>query len=206
MTIAPTRRALLITSDDEPVDHVDAHLVAAGYDVRRCVEHGAPGFPCVGLVGAACPLEADGGVDVAVDVRQHPWPHPTLRESGVTCALRAGVPLVVLGRPHHPFEGLATITTDRQDVLATRCEQAISVALEPVRDAVAGAVRAVFANHGVDFPFTVDVQRRLGRMHVAITTAAPGSVRGMAANRAAVAIRRLDRTATAIEIEIIDPA
>ena len=196
----------MITSDDEPVALVDAELREAGFDVHRCVEDGAPAFPCVGLTGGACPLEAEGGIDVAVDVRQHPWPHPTLRETGVTCALRAGVPLVVLSRPLHPFADQATVTTDRSDVLAVRCEQAIELALEPVRAAIATEVRAVLANHDVNVAFAVEVHRRRGRLHVTITTAAPDDVRRMAATRAAVAIRRLDQRATGIEIEVVDPA
>ena len=206
MTTALTRRALVITSDDEPVTLVDAQLREAGYDVHRCVEDGAPAFPCIGLTGGACPLEVDGAIDVAIDVRQHPWPHPTLRETGVTCALRAGVPLVVLGRSRHPFADQATLTTDRTDVLAVRCEQAIAVALEPLKAAIATEVRAVLANHDADAPFAVDVHRRAGRLHVTITTKAPDDVRRMAATRAAVAIRRLDQRAAGIEIEVVDPA
>ena len=196
----------MITSDDEPVAQVDAQLREAGYDVHRCVEDGSPAFPCVGLTGGTCPLEVEGGIDVAIDVRQHPWPHPTLRETGVTCALRAGVPLVVLGRPLHPFTEQATLTTDRPDVLAVRCEQAIAVALEPMREAIANEVRAVLANHGANVAFAVDVQRQRGRLHVTITTPAPDDVRRMAATRAAVAIRRLDQRASGIEIEVVDPA
>lgn len=206
MTSTSTLRALVITSDDEPVPLVDAELRDAGYDVHRCVEDGRPAFPCVGLTGGACPLEVDGGIDVAIDVRQHPWPHPTLRETGVTCAVRAGVPLVVLGRPLHPFTDQATLTTDRTDVLAVRCEQAITLALEPLRVAIATEVRAVMANHEADAPFAVAVHRRNGRLHVTITTRAPDDVRRMAATRAAVAIRRLDQRAAGIEIEVVDPA
>lgn len=205
MTSAPTRRALLITSDDEPVPLVDAELRDAGYDVHRCVEDGAPAFPCVGLTSGTCPLEVDGGIDVAIDVRQHPWPHPTVRETGVTCALRAGLPLVVLGRPRHPFAERATLTTDALEVLSVRCEQAVTVALQPLRDAIATEVRAVLANHGLKAPFAVDVHRRRGRLHVTITTGAPDDVRRMAATRAAVAVRRLDQRAAGIEIEVVDP-
>src|SRR4051812_29475474 len=207
MTNALTRRALLLSSDHDSLAAIEDQLTDAGYDVRRCVEDGGGSFPCVGLSGGVCPLDAEGGLDVAVDVRQHPWPHPTLREAGATCALRAGVPLVVIGHPRHPYDGLATLTTEHDDAVAKRCEQAIDLALEPVRDAVADAVRAVFANHDAgETPFTVDVQRRLGRLHVRLVTAAPSDLRAMAATRAAVAIRKLDRSASIMEIEVVDPA
>lgn len=206
MTTAPSGRALLITSDDEPATEIQRALNDAGFDVRRCVEDGSSGFPCNGLVSGACPLDVEGGVDVAVDVRQHPWPHPTRREAGVTCALRGGVPLVVVGHPHHPFEDYAAITTDREDVVATRCAQAIELSLEPMREAAASAVRSVLANRGVEAPFTVDVRRRQARLHVTITTGAPNDARRMAVTRAATAIRRFDPDATAIEIDVVDPA
>jgi len=205
MTTARTRRALLVTSDDEPVTTIEEQLTAAGYDVRRCIE-GGTSFPCVGIAGGTCPLDLEGGLDVAIDVRQHPWPHPTLREAGVTCALRAGVPLVVFARPGHPFEELATLTAHGANNVADRCERAIDLALQPIRDAVAAEVRAVFANHDADSPFAVHVDRRRGRLHVRITTGAPSGVRAMAATRAAVAIRRLDRATSIMEIEVVDPA
>jgi hypothetical protein len=45
---------------------------------------------------ASCPIEQ--GVDVAVLVRPHISPRPTPLESGVSCTVRAGVPLVEKGR------------------------------------------------------------------------------------------------------------
>src|SRR3546814_9180958 len=56
-------------------------------------EPGEPAFPCKGLVDpSSCPLE--GHIDVALLVRPRIAPRPTAVEDGVTCALRAGVPLV----------------------------------------------------------------------------------------------------------------
>ena len=204
MTTAISGRVLLLSSDDEPLSSIEHELTAAGYDVRRCHEAGGQAFPCQGLAGGTCPLEAEGGVDVAVDVRQHPWPHPTLREVGVICALRADVPLLVIGRHAHPFEPWATATLEQADGIAARCEQAIDSALERARVAVVDAVRAVFANHGFEGSFAVDVQRRLGRLYVTIAADVPSSVRGMAATRSADALRKLDHTATALEIEFVE--
>ena len=72
-------------------------LRGGGHRIHRCYEPGERGFPCKGVRDpAACPLEA--GVDVAVLVRPRVAPRPTALETGVSCALRAGIPLVEQGR------------------------------------------------------------------------------------------------------------
>jgi len=121
---------LLLSSDDEPVDGIEAELRAAGYDVRRCVDDGATAYPCNGLRDG-CPLDSDGGIDVALDVRHHPWPAPTARETGVVCAMRSAVPVAVLSeRRDHPFRERAAATGDRFDDVVELCERAIAAGLD----------------------------------------------------------------------------
>jgi hypothetical protein len=201
----PNRRALVLTSDNEPITSIETQLVAAGYDVHRCLSAGARAFPCVGLAHGECPLDEHGGVDVAIDIREHEWGMPGPRETGVVCALRDGVPLVVVGHEHHPFSAFAVMTTDREDGFPARCEHAMQLALEPIRAAVADAVRDVFRTHDVDHPFYVHIERRSGRLRVRIETAA-GDLGGMVATRAAVAVRRFDQRASSLEIEIVAPS
>ena len=207
MTSTITGRALLLSSDDETLADVEAHLADAGFDVRRCHEPGAPAFPCANLAGGDCPLSLPGGVDVVVDVRTHPWPLPTGREIGVTCALRARVPVVVVTSSGHPFESWATATVPPGTDLAEACEDAIAAGLEEARAAVVDAVAAVFATHGLaGTPASVRLERRLGRLHATIEAAVPRPVAGMAATRAAVAIRRFDRASSALEIDVVAPS
>lgn len=205
-TPALSGRVLLLSSDDDRLAEIEADLTGAGYEVTRCVAEGAPGFPCVGLTAGACPLDAGGGVDVALDVRVHPWPHPTPRETGVSCAVRAGVPLVVIGSEGNPFAPWAVATLPSGAGIAERCDDAIEKALEAHRAAAADAVAAVLANHGCEgAAYAVDVRRRQGRLNVRITADAPADVRGVAATRAAVALRLVDSAATAMEIEVVAP-
>lgn len=81
---------------------IDAgRLEAAGHRVHRCHPDTRPGleaplpardrYLCTGVT-AWCPL--DDGVDVALLVRRRVMPRPVAREAGVSCALRAGVPVV----------------------------------------------------------------------------------------------------------------
>lgn len=200
-------RVLLISSDDESLDDAASDLVDAGFVVDRCHEPGSAVFPCTGLSGGDCPLAVHGGIDVAVDVRQHPWPNPTGRETGVTCALRASVPVVVVGRRGHPFEPWVIATVRDTDGLSVVVEDAIADALETPRAAVAEAVAAVLAVHDLaGAPFSVRLERRYDRLHATIAVDAPRSVGAMAATRAAVALRRFDRRATTLEIEVVEPS
>ena len=192
-TAAPTLtgRVLLLTSDGDAVSDVEAELRAAGYDVRRCVDDDAAPYPCNGLRDG-CPLDVDGGVDVVLDVRRDPFAPPTLREVGVVCAQRSKVPVAV-------------VDVRAEDVVGA-CERAIDAGLDDARRAMSEAVRSVLAVHGIDgSPSSVAVTKRLGDVRVTITVDAPPSVRGMAATRAAAALRRLDDRSTSVEIDVVSP-
>src|SRR3546814_11583513 len=87
---------LLIQSRPGAARAAAESLEAAGHRVHLCHEPGEPAFPCKGLVDpSSCPLE--GHIDVALLVRPRIAPRTTAVEDGVTCALRAGVPLVEQG-------------------------------------------------------------------------------------------------------------
>jgi hypothetical protein len=201
------RTVLLLASDDEQLPAVEAALDDAGYEVRRCVEPGQPTFPCAGLDGGAgCPLD-DGRVDVALDVRVHPWPHPTPREVGVRCALRRSVPLAVAGRvPGNPFGRWADAVEEGTTDVAALCERAIASSLERHRHAVIRAVSTVLAVHGDETPaVAAEIDRRGGRLHATITAAVPDALRTVAVARAGSALRGVDREAKAIEIDLRQP-
>jgi hypothetical protein len=205
MTITTTRRVLLITSDGEPHVELETELRTGGYEIRRCVEPGAGAFPCAALVpgGGGCPLD-DGLVDVALDVRDHPWPSPTATEAGVRCALRARIPVAVAGRSaRSPFDGFAAVTVEGTATPVEVCEQAIETSLERHRCAALGAVSDLLHTHGIDgAPITVSVDRRAGQLRVRIVAPVPDALRTTAVVRAGAALRALDPLARAIEIDL----
>ena len=89
-------RTLLIESSPGVGAEAAAALADAGHPVLRCHEQGQPTFPCGDLAEpGSCPLHGPGAVDVVLSVRHPDDPEPTAAEAGVTCALRAGVPVVV---------------------------------------------------------------------------------------------------------------
>ena len=110
---------LVVGTDDWAIEQSAAALTAAGHRPLRGHEAGAPAFPCNAFVaGGRCPL--DVGVDAVVTSRARPVSTPTLSETGVTCALRAKVPLVVTGiSDRGPFNQLAArIVTEQGHVAA----------------------------------------------------------------------------------------
>lgn len=118
-------------------------LEAAGHRTHRCRDDGAPAFPCRGVVDpSTCPLE--GPVDVTLVVRNTVHPSTSTLEDGVSCSLRAGVPVVEDGTSIlDPFEGwLTTRVGDRS--VASACEEAASTGFAGlVTDVVASCARLV---------------------------------------------------------------
>lgn len=90
-------------------------LVEAGHQVVRCQPIGADVVPCAGLAAphGSCPLDAPVHVVVQVHDRVEEL---TMRELGVVCAGRAGIPIVNVGRSH---SRAATISTPPDQLVVT---------------------------------------------------------------------------------------
>jgi hypothetical protein len=115
---------LVLESNVGAGEKASRELRAAGHQAFTCLEQGMESFPCRALfAGGRCPLD-DETIDVALLVRAHPWPSPTQRERGVSCALRAGVPLVVAGQTAlDPYERWAAEQVDGTDAVVEVCER-----------------------------------------------------------------------------------
>jgi hypothetical protein len=144
-------------------DTVTEQLRADGHDVVRCHDEAAgPSAPCVGLDRpGSCPLDIDGGVDVAVAVRPDGEPHPTPREAGVTCALRQGIPLVVTGGADPgPFARWGVTVPAGGDVTAA-CHEAQRRTLDELGRTIAIATcQAVGGPYRAGADIRADVARR----------------------------------------------
>ena len=138
-SLAPATRTLdvlVVGTDDWAIEQSAASLTNAGHEVHRCHSLGEAAFPCNALrPGGHCPL--DRGVDVVVTSRARPIATPAAGETGVTCALHAGVPLVVSGIWRNgPFADWAATVVSADGDLSAACASVV-----PSDDAPANVIR-----------------------------------------------------------------
>jgi hypothetical protein len=186
-------------------DAADRALHAAGHDVARCTDPGAPAFPCAGMRDLkACPIRT-GTVDVALTVRDSSGMAPTRHEEGALCALRHHVPLVVVGdAATDPFLGWESAFVGPDDDIVAACERAASSPLRAHSHLAAAAARDVVVRHGDDRPLHAVVRRDRGRLLVEITGRGSLSsrVRHLMAVRVIGALREFDPDAAGIDVNV----
>lgn len=143
-----TLDVLLIEGQTHGADVAAAELGAAGHRVHRCFQPGDRGFPCAGITDpAGCPI--DRAVDVALLVRSHVAPRPTALERGVSCAIRAGVPIVEDGPPIlDPFEPWLAARTDGN--VSEACVAAAGSSFDPLRHDIAARTALLLDAAGID--------------------------------------------------------
>ena len=166
-------RTLLIESSPGVGAEAAAALSDAGHPVVRCHEEGQPTFPCGDLTSpGSCPLHGPGAVDVVLSVRHPDDAEPTAAEAGVTCALRAGVPVVVLGdQDANPFAALTVPVADDDPVAAVVAAYRTGkeVAAAPL---LAEVVRLLEEAGAPAEGVAVDVDRQGDRFRIAVTVPA----------------------------------
>lgn len=109
-------RILLTDVNRTDSAEIESAALAAGHEVARCGP-GPGDAACVGVAeDGTCPLARHA--DVAIDVRPDYLPRDLLStgELGAVCAMRDGVPLLVVGK--NPF-GSAATTVNAEDALAS---------------------------------------------------------------------------------------
>ena len=197
----------IMVIESHPGD-AEAELLAAGHGVHRCHDADGPGFPCRGVSGEKdCPL--DHPIDVALLVRRGVAPRPTPMEEGVTCALRAQVPVVEDGTDlFDPFTELLADRVPPFGDLVAVCEGVARHATEPLEHRVHDAFTPVLARHGLR-PDEVDVQARYDgdvlRLHLAATRPVPNTLRGLLCVTAADATRSAARPRSSVEVSFAAP-
>jgi hypothetical protein len=149
---------------------IAAHrLEAAGHRVHRCYPSGDDHDLCSAMTDDTCPIEQ--GVDVALLTRGRITPRPTGTESGATCALRAGVPLVELGSDIlDPFERWVTVRVDGDIVGAV--EQGADQGFDALRAGIRARTERVLVSAGVD-PDSVEATFAFDAPRLTITLHGP---------------------------------
>ncbi len=178
-------RTLLIEPTPSGSASLARDLGAAGHDVVRCHPADGPSFPCAG-VDHACPLEDGRPIDVAIAVRDEARAQPTADEGAVSCAIRAGLPVVVLGPSGaNPFSAWSEACHDPADVDDASARAIESVAARRAAP-LAAEVERVIALEGEDVgDVSVSVVRRGDLAVVTVRTdrALPKRLAGVVATR-----------------------
>lgn len=123
-------KVLVMESDAHGADETAAALRTTEHEVVTCFEPGLGDLVCRAmLAGDCCPFDDADGVDVALVVREHPWPTSRPRERGVACALRADVPVVVAGLlALDPYERWEAASVEGVAGVVETCEAATTAA------------------------------------------------------------------------------
>jgi hypothetical protein len=179
---------LIIESQPGVAAGATAALERRGHHVHRCYSQ-LTSFPCRGVTDSgSCPVDLP--VDVALVVRPRVSPHPTPFESGVACAIRAGVPIVEDGpQMLDPFEPWVAARVRPDDDIADVCIRTAEDAWQPLCAAVHRHVRALLLAADVS-PDELDVWVQRDGMQLVVHLDAPAPVtRGL---RHALGVRVLD--------------
>jgi hypothetical protein len=175
-------------------------LQAAGHEVATCHDESS-GSPCrVFDEPSTCPLE-HGAVDVALVVHES-GSVATAPESGVGCARRARVPVVVCSRSGHPF---GPFVSEVQDDVVSAVEDAVRGRMPEHEKAARDMVLAApaFGHHDKS---AVDVEVRRDRERLKVRVVVPASVPvgydPSLADRAVRGVRSFDRMAAIIDAAV----
>lgn len=165
-----------------------AELEGAGHRTHRCRDAGAPAFPCKGVVDpTTCPLA--GPVDVTLVVRNTVRPSTSTLEDGVSCSLRAGVPVVEDGTSIlDPFDGWLTARVGDRSVVSA-CEEASRTGFAALEAEVVASCALLVRTWGGD-PGAVECRIHTVWPSLQVEVGVP--VRINQGQQEAVAVRALD--------------
>lgn len=198
-------RALLTENELGVGRSVEADLVAAGVEVHRCRPAGAAGYECEGMPsGHGCPLD-HVGTDAVVAVRSRRGGPTTELEAGVACALRAGVPVALVGggkgAGYVPWASVQT--EERADAVA-----AFELAARRGREALIAPARVmaerVLGPDAAGCPIEVSVEFAGDRLRAEVAIDAPVDARTCetVAVRVAGVLRPRARWAKAVDVGV----
>ena len=196
---------LVIESHPHVASEAIRHLEAEGHRVHRCYEEPDKGFPCRGLASPPdCPI--DTSVDVALVVRAGYAPAPSHFEEGVSCAVRAHVPIVERGPEQvDPFRPWITVRVPPDGDVSDACTQAVAESYAPIRRAVQARIGRLLHTQAID-PEAVSVRFEADRgaldVHLDLPVVVRRSVEQALAVRVLDALRGTGRTFGRVDVHV----
>jgi hypothetical protein len=145
-------RILMTASDERGGARARTVLEDAGHEVLACVGPAGEPFPCRGVAGETCPLDA--GASVAVSCPGSVPPEPSAGEVGLVCALRHQLPVLVAAPADVSWPGSrfglvplddlpAAVEAAAAAVLSKHTQAVLAEARRVAGDGAAAAVRRV---------------------------------------------------------------
>lgn len=197
---------LVIESGRGAGDGVARALGTAGHRVHRCRgEHGS-GVPCRGVLDVDdCPVER--GADVAVVAPVGGDEIAPQVEQAVSCAIRAGVPVVEIGRSPAlaPFEPWLAARVDGDDAAAATVGSAARQGFATMEQAVLAMTAPLLVDVGLPAGrATCAVERAGTGLHVSIDLPdeADEATRQAVAVRALAALRDVRRRHDSVNVDV----
>ena len=196
---------LVIESQPRIAANAVEALEAAGHRVHRCYDDADGHSPCRGLASPPdCPV--DGPVDVALVVRPGYSQASGHFEEGVSCAVRAFVPVVELGvEETAPFLPWVTKRIPQDGDVAEACAEAIAESFAPVRAEVQTRIARLLATYAIE-PGAVTVRFEPARggidVHLDLPVAVPRGVEQALAVRVLDALRGSGRTFGRVDVHV----
>ena len=196
---------LVVENRNGAADAAVRTLEAAGHRVHRCHSPGDRGFPCRGVADPeGCPI--DGHIDVAVLVRRKVTPRPTPLEDGVSCALRAGVPIVEDGPAAlDPFEPWIADRVRPDGDVVVACALAADRAFDPLREKVRSKIAPLLVAAGIDPALVgcdVDPTALALRVHLDLPVAVDTGLEQALGVRVLDAVRASGRTYGQVHVQV----
>lgn len=197
---------LVIESGRGAGDGVARALDTAGHRVHRCRGEHGPGVPCRGVLDVDdCPVER--GADVAVVARVGGDESAPQVEQAVSCAIRAGVPIVEIGRSPAlaPFEPWLAARVDGDDAAAAAVWSAARHGFATMEQAVLAMTAPLLVDAGLPADRATCAVERAGtglRVRIDLPVEADEATRQAVAVRALAALRDVRRRHDSVNVDV----
>ncbi len=189
-------RIAMLQSDPRAGARAQALLENAGHEVLHCTDPAGYPFPCRGVTGDSCPLDA--GAVVAVSASGSVPPEPQAGDVGLICAMRRHLPVLVAAPEDAVWSGSRLGLVAAGDLVAS-VERAASAVLPVHTKDVLDEARRMAGESA-----TASVTRSIGglRIDIELPEDVEDSVAQAIAVRALGAVRRIDPWAATIDVRI----
>lgn len=203
-----TKRLDVLVIGNDPGEGVARRLHAAGHRLQRCESDHGTGTPCRGVIDVDdCPLER--GADVAVVAPDGAGDEPLLGQA-VSCAVRAGVPVLETGRSPSlaAFEPWLAGRVDAEGDVEGAVAEAARRGFATMQQAILAMAGPLLDDLGIprgDVGCAIDRDGNRLLVRIDLPVQADETVRQAVAVRALAGLRDLRRRHESVDVDVRGP-